>query len=347
MLRLLGVEMTTYSSVAVPRAGDSDLLVSGQSLMPEGSMAAGIFQDTDGTIKLVRGATSEQAGLVVVPSVDHVVRINLRQEAAVTASASSAWVGQKLRFAATVPPGVDPATVTYEWYFNDASGTRFRTPDAVIEHRFPTRGTYNVTVTFYVDGKIVGGNLAAFTTVEILSKEKVDDGYAPEQEGNTGKTAGPKGKGVNDAPQEDAPDDAAPDAPDVQDTYDDGGYNGDSGSGYTPPAAAATPPATPDPAPSPPVRRAARRAPVRRAAPELPQGETVDGYLLASASGVPVVPSAAVTPADQDLAKLTKPPTADGALHVPTGVWVALGLLLLVVLGWGLESRTTLPYFRP
>jgi hypothetical protein len=154
---------------------------------------------------------------------------------------------------------------------------------------------------------------------------------------------------VKDPPKADPPEDAAPDAPVEPVTSDYGDYGGDGSSGYTPPAAAAAPPPTPDPAPSTPVRRApVRRAPQRRAAaPELPQGEQVDGYLLASATGVPVPPSAAVTPADPQLAALTSPPQDDRALHVPTPVWVALGLLLLVVLGWGLESRTTLPYFRP
>ncbi|MDW5593200.1 PKD domain-containing protein [Conexibacter stalactiti] len=349
ILNLFDLELTTYNAVAAPRAGTYDLVMSGQSLMAN-SMTAGVFQDTDGQLKLVRSATGDDARIIVVPSADNVLRLNLRQEPAVTALPSGVREGGSIRFVVTVPFGYDPASLTYEWYINDAAGTRFKTSEPGTVRRFDEAGDYNVTVTYLQNGRPIDSG-QGLTSFAVISRERPDDGYLPERDRDRVRTAGGRGKGVRDAPQEDAPDDAATDAPEVPQTSGDGSYNGGGSSGYTPPAPAATPPPTPDPAPTAPatpVRRAPqRRAPARRAAaPELPQGETVDGYLLASATGVPVVPSAAITPADQELLGL-KPPQADRSLHVPTGVWVALGLLLLVVLGWGLESRTTLPYFRP
>lgn len=346
ILGLFDLELTTYNAVAAPRDGPYPLVISGQSLMANPN-AAGVIQDTDGSLKLVRSATSDDARIIVVPSADHVLRLELRQEPAIAALPSAVWEGGTIRFAVTVPPGYDPATLTYEWYINDTAGTRFRTSEPGTERRFDKAGEFNVTVDYFQNGRAIPG-AQGLTSFSVRSRTRADDGYLPERDRDRVRTAGGRGKGVRDAPQEDAPDDAATDAPEAPQTSDDGSYSGGGGSGYTAPAPAATPPATPDPAPTTPVRRAPqRRAPARRAAePQLPQGETVDGYLLASATGVPVVPSAAITPADQELLGL-KPPQDGRSLHVPAGVWVALGLLLLVVLGWGLESRTTLPYFRP
>lgn len=341
ILGLFDLDLTTYNEVAVPRDGPYPLVISGESLMANPN-AAGVIQDRDGSLKFVRSATSDDANIIVVPSADHVLKLELRQDPDIAALPSAVWEGGTIRFVVTVPPGYDPATLTYEWYINDDAGTRFRTSEPGTERRFDKAGEYSVTVDYFQNGRAIPG-AQGLTSFSVRSREKADDGYLPERDREKGRTAGDRDKGVRDAPQEDAPDDA----PETPQTPVDGGY---SGGGYAPPAATppVTPPATPDPAPATPVRRAPqRRAPARRAAaPQLPQGETVDGYLLASATGVPVVPSAAITPADQDLLGL-KPPQDGRSLHVPAVVWVALGLLLLVVLGWGLESRTTLPYFRP
>lgn len=75
-----------------------------------------------------------------------------------------------------------------------------------------------------------------------------------------------------------------------------------------------------------------------------PQGETVDGYLLASAGApLPILATAdAAAPGTPGL-----PEDEHTPLHVPAVVWVLGGLAALVLIGWGLEARTTLPYFKP
>lgn len=126
-----------------------------------------------------------------------------------------------------------------------------------------------------------------------------------------------------------------------------GDWSGGGDTTYTPPVSSppVTPAATPTPPPTPKPRpqREPRRAPEPTPAPA---GETVDGYLLASADvELAAAGGSAAEQARAEAARLPQPD--DDPLQVPTAVWVAVGLLALVVLGWGLESRTTLPYFRP
>lgn len=340
----LGFDMRSWSAVSVPRPGDSDLNISGQALFGNGSTGAGVGLDTDGVLKLVRSKLSEAVPAIVVPAADNVLRVTLIQDEAVTPSTTSAAVGQEIAFAATLPPGVDPATVTYEWALDDDRRPPFRTGESVVRHAYARGGRFNPSVTFWSNGRKVGNEIPPFIEVEIVSDEPAFRGYRPpEDRRRRATTSNRRGEGDRDAPNRRAPDDAPTEEPDTPVT-DPGGYDDSYGApAYTPPAA--TPPAA-TPPPAAPRPRALRRAPARRAAePQLPQGETVDGYLLASATGVPIVP-AALTPADQDLAPGARP-REEGGLSLPPGVWVAGGLLLLVMLGWGLESRTTLPYFKP
>jgi hypothetical protein len=106
-----------------------------------------------------------------------------------------------------------------------------------------------------------------------------------------------------------------------------------SGSGTTRSAGGtATPAATPTP---PPLRRARAR---RHRPREAPGRTLVSGTLLASADAAPLagLPRSSTAAARRD-----EPP------QVPTGAWVALGVVLLLALGWGIEARNTLPFWRP
>ncbi len=177
-----------------------------------------------------------------------------------------------------------------------------------------------------------------------LDKSKVDDGDAgngPAHASRRGERRGGRQTGENERTPTQAPTDTTGTGggADTGGGYDGGSYDG--GPTYTPPAAT---PVTPPPAQ--PRQPKPRRAPEQRRAPvaEMPAGETVDGYLLASAD-VPLALAGGAAAARTQTAAIRQPD--DAPLQVPTAVWVAVGLLALVVLGWGLESRTTLPYFRP
>lgn len=109
----------------------------------------------------------------------------------------------------------------------------------------------------------------------------------------------------------------------------------DGGAGIGTPAAA-----SPAPRAVTPAAAAPQPAP---ATPGTPPGKLVSGTLLASASA-----AAAPRPASGRAASAAvRRAAADGPLHVPVGVWAAVGLVGLLALGWALESRHTLPFWQP
>ena len=244
-----------------------------------------------------------------------------------TATPATVEVGQEVWFSASVPLGLEGRTVELVWDFNDDKPT-VTTTERDQTRTFDKAGTYNVIVTYRVDGQRYGDvSDAPSTTVSVVDKSRPskdrngrtsrkhdradDSGDEPgDEDGTTGTESGAGGAGP--------------------------GGTGPGGGGWTPPSNAATPP---PPAAPRPERRAPRSA---RRTPQQPVGETVDGYLLASAD-VPLPTGGAVRAADLR-------PTAvaeQGGFGVPTGAWVVIGLVALIVLGWTLESRTTLPYFKP
>jgi hypothetical protein len=347
----LGIAPATWSGISVARAEGGETAISSQQMLATADTAGIVFMDGDGVLKLLRQTTSDPpTGYELASAIDGTLRVTLAQEAKVTASRSEAYVGERIRFSATVPPGLDPARVTYEWEFNDDEEP-VRTPDSIVSRSFERAGLYNVTATFYVDGRRWDPEaLAPSAAVRVVEQPT---GPPARREGGTGTRgrARDRGRGrgrggAQGSVQEDDPPEQEESDPPVTPTDD-----SPSTPAYTPPAStppAYTPPATPEPTPVPeprprpkpkPKPKPERRAPVET----VPQGETVEGYLLASA-GAPLP-----VPADGE-AEARRPDELDEPskpLHVPAVVWVLVGLGALVVLGWGLESRTTLPYFKP
>ncbi|HEU4703171.1 MAG TPA: PKD domain-containing protein [Conexibacter sp.] len=138
-------------------------------------------------------------------------------------------------------------------------------------------------------------------------------------------------------PRERRPDDAR-DAGEAHDGAGGGATaGGDTGSVPSAPApAVGAPSAAPaaGTAPAPP-------APER---PRTPPGKLVSGTLLASASAAAPLDAPA---AGRAASAAARGAATDGPLHVPVGVWAAVGLVALLALGWALESRHTLPFWQP
>jgi uncharacterized membrane protein YgcG len=213
---------------------------------------------------------------------------------------------------APLGPGLD-----YKWYF-DGTGTAH---GANVSHRFPRPGRYLVLLNVVRgDGTSIGAPDTVYVRVVPARERRPDDARGSEESqggagvGGSGRSGSAGGIGGS------------------------GGGGSDSGTAqpaYTP--APTAPPAVAPPTPSPTVARP-RLAPPRRT----PPGELVSGTLIASAS-------AAAAPIDVGPAASTaaRGAAADGPLHVPVGVWVAVGLVVLLALGWALESRHTLPFWQP
>jgi PKD domain len=216
---------------------------------------------------------------------------------------------------APLGPGLD-----YQWYF-DGTG---RVRGANVSHRFRGPGTYHVLLNVVRgDGSSVGAPDTADVHVVPARQRRSDDARrSDESQQDAGATVG-SGRGGAETGS--------------------GGTGTGGGAGspasapvpYAPPVAAPPTAAAPPPAPAP-VRRQAP-APRRRT-----PGELVSGTLLAStsAAAVPVDAAPAASAAARGAA-------ADGPLNVPVGVWVTIGLVVLVALGWALESRHTLPFWQP
>jgi hypothetical protein len=218
----------------------------------------------------------------------------------------------------------------YRWYF-DGSGNVFGTD---VTHRFPQVGSWVVLLNV-VRGQVTVG-LPARVRVRIAprqNEQRTDDGGRPQGDGNGGTSTGATGGGSGAAGGRS------------------GGTGGSGGNGAVgpgtlpdtalpPPAPAPPPPpvAPPAPAPQPPRDPAPPRS---AAATPKPQGELVSGTLIASTQAVPVL---------GDAARGGSPPrgaASDGPLHIPVGVWFAIGLAALLALGWTLESRHPLPFWQP
>jgi hypothetical protein len=90
---------------------------------------------------------------------------------------------------------------------------------------------------------------------------------------------------------------------------------------------------------SPPAPRPRRRAPRPRRDEAAPGRTLVSGTLLASTSATPLAAGAG-------RASRSAAAAGDGSLHIPIGVWVGLGVSCLLLLGWGLEARNTVPFWR-
>jgi hypothetical protein len=224
-------------------------------------------------------------------------------------------VGDPVVFSATLAVGALRPGWGYAWYLGDGSGL---IPGATITHRFRRAGTYPTQVNVVdASGTTIGPAGIVYLHVAAARPRPAHGAHgAGDSRGGgagTGTSSGGTGSGS-------------------------GSGTGTNGSDTTAPAyvPSATPPAvSPPPAPVPSDSRAPAPRP-------RPRGDLVSGTLIASAS-------AAATPAGGAPAAraVEHSATSDGPLHVPIGVWVAIGLALLLALGWVLESRHTLPFWQP
>jgi hypothetical protein len=229
--------------------------------------------------------------------------------------------GERIDFGASLVGGAPLGPgMEYQWYFADGSGYVL---GANPSHRFPRSGTYPVILNV-VRGADSVTSQPTIVRIRIL---------APRRERHAGGGARrstespPGGLGAGGTGSD----------PSAGHGGGSGGAGtGASGNGAGAPAPAPVPQLAPQPA-SPPARsRAAAPAPSR------PRGQLVSGTLIAAAS------AAAVAPGGERAARAAAAGAAsEGPLHVPVGVWVAIGLAALLGLGWALESRHTLPFWQP
>jgi hypothetical protein len=350
-LALAGLPRQTYSDVTVDDPGG--LMATTADLIRH---AAILFRAEDGTLRLLLTSDATAVGDRWADAVDGTLALRLTRRAQLIASMPEVQSGGELSFYASIPPQLDPARVSYEWDFNDEREPR-RTSEPSVTHRFQARGRqdtpYTVSVTLYVDGKRFDDMLPLFTRITAIIPE--GDKYTGlGADAGNGK-AHSSGRGRDGSRDDGA---RSSDEPPAAGGSGNGGGTGNGGgdaggsfggdTAVTPPPSTPQTPVVPPPSASPPpaprrAPRAHRRAPTT---PTAPAGETVDGYLLASAE-VPLSSSGGAAEESRAVEARGLPQPHDDALRIPTAAWVAVGLLALVVLGWGLESRTPLPYFRP
>ncbi|MFL5816591.1 MAG: hypothetical protein ACJ76L_03220 [Conexibacter sp.] len=209
----------------------------------------------------------------------------------------------------------------YQWYF-DGTG---RVRGASVSHRFPPGGPYLVLLNVVRgDGTSIGSPATVRVHVVRAHERRSDDAHgSDESQGGGDGSGGGGGGGTGDG---------------IGDGTGGGSGSGSGGSGATAPAyvAPVSPPAAfPPPTPAPATRHASPP-------PHRPRGDLVSGTLIASASA-----AAAPAGGTQAARAAVRGATSDGPLHLPVGIWVGAGLVLLLALGWVLESRHTLPFWQP
>jgi hypothetical protein len=228
---------------------------------------------------------------------------------------------ERIDFSASLAAGTLGAGMEFQWYF-DGSGTVF---GANVSHRFPRPGTYVVLLNVVRrSGESLG--LPDQVRIRVVRPQRDERsggarGSGESQGGRDGSGGAGSGDGAGGS-------DAA-------------GGSGAGGSGTGDAAAPAFAPVAPPPAHAPPAAVAPTPRPHPDPAPRAARGTLVSGTLIAAA-GVAAAPAGGV-----QAARAARGAAADGPFHVPVGAWVALGLVLLLALGWALESRHTLPFWQP
>ncbi|HKG02118.1 MAG TPA: PKD domain-containing protein [Conexibacter sp.] len=210
--------------------------------------------------------------------------------------------------AASLRPGLE-----YQWYFDDGTGN---VRGASVSHRFPPGGPYLVLLNVVRgDGTSIGSPATVRVHVVRLHERRSDDAHGSDESQGDGDGSG--GSGTGDG------------------TGAGSGTDGSDAATSTYVAPLSPPAASPTPAPAPAPRHASPP-------PRQPRGDLVSGTLVASAS-------AASTPVGGGHAAsaVAHRAASDGPLHLPIGIWVGAGLVLLLALGWVLESRHTLPFWQP
>ncbi|ADB52918.1 PKD domain-containing protein [Conexibacter woesei] len=334
LLAHMRIGSRSYTTVTTTRDDGGEMDILAPQILQESGEQIVVFADEQGILHLLRPQTDVDArGTELATAVDGVLRLTLRATARLTASPPQVRVNQLVQFTVTLPPGLDAAAVEFEWDFNNGEPP-VRNRKTTMSKSFKNVGAYNPSVTIYIGG---------VADRELPPSVEVSVSEPPRVSGRRNRDARESGN---------RRDDASGGSGDGTRGTGSGTGTGGSGTGggaggsvtTTPPVAAptgptpaATPPATPPPAQPRPQPRA-------RAPPPEPAGETVDGYLLASADGAPL-PAGGAQRESPD--KVVSEADAATPLDIPAVVWVLGGLAALVMLGWALESRTTLPYFKP
>ena len=341
VLRKLNLDGSSYSSFVLTREDGTTTEITRVQMNPPFDPPV-LYLDGTGTLALLRPKTADGPAERAV-AVDGVLRLEMRAEPRLFAVPESVGVGQQVRFTVTPPDGVDANAVEYLWDFNDG-GDVVRDSSATMTHAYADAGRYYPIVNFLLDGKRNGGEdfLGPSTEVVVHAKRR-----ASRERGARNANDRRRGRDERDEGDGGA---GGGDGGGTGGGAGGGGGGGAGGSGYDAgydddwptanPAPAAAPPPPPDPAPR---RKPAPRPEPRARAPPQPAGETVDGYLLAAADA-PLPTGGAVTALDR---APDRADDRDGPLRIPTAAWIAVGLAGLILLGWTLESRTTLPYFKP
>lgn len=326
LLRAAGLDTARFDYVAVPRPdGATTVLLADQIAKGEGGPPV-VWSDAEG-VHFLRPSLADNDP----NATDHVIvaegelqvelRIGDPLVARISASKLRAKPGEAITFTAVLITGDLAPGMTFRWYF-DGSDYVY---GASATHRFRRPGTYHVLLDIVRGQEAVG--VPEILEIVIVrprvardrargagDKQRGEGSDRAASGGGTGGRSGGSGGGGAGT-----------------------GTGGGAGSGgYTPRSNA--PVVTSAPAPAPPRRpRRPKAKPERR---QQPQGELVSGTLLASADELP--------PAGGGAAAANRADDTPGKpLHVPVGVWVALGLAATLALGWTLESRHTLPFWQP
>ncbi len=280
-----------------------------------------VYLDAEGVLSLLRPALIGSPA-EVARALDGTLTLSVGSQPTLTAHPETISVGQETSLEVSVPLDIpDRSKITFIWDFNDDKPV-VRSRSSAMHRSFAQPRSYNVIVSYEVDGQLWEG-LSPSVEVTVTAEPKKNTDRNARKSDRRGPRRDEGGGQDDDA-------DVPPPSTDPGPSYGDpGDYDGG-----LPSVSAAPPPAAP---------RAQPREQPRRAEPESePAGETVDGYLLAAAD-VPLPTGGAV----RATADEPEPLDDKGPLEIPMVVWVVIGVLGLGLLGWTLESRTTLPYFKP
>lgn len=341
LLEKFVVGTTAYTAVETTSEDGSQMKILATQILQDVGSQVLLYVDEQGVLHLLRPRTDEDGRPIeVATAVNGALNLSLVAGASLDASPRRARVNQLVTFTVTPPPGLDPAAIEYEWNFNNDE-LPVRNRRTTMSKSFKRSGDYNPIVTLYIGG-IAHDDLPPSVEVNIVEAPPIRDRSAQEPGRRRGDGRGGRSRGGGEGTGGDGSGSGGA-------TTGGGTGSGSGGAGTTsPPASAPTappapaapsPPVTPPPAPRP--RAEPRPRPRARATPPAPAGESVTGYLLASAAGVPLA-------AGGGQSARARPAETDGdPLQIPAVAWVLFGIAGVVMLGWALESRTTLPYFKP
>lgn len=319
LLAAAGIARDAFGYLTVSGTGFASALVIADDLGGTDQGPPVVWSDDQGLhfLRPLRNAHDVNAGdLVTAPSGELTLQLATGDPVKPQASVSTlhARVGEAVDFSASLAVGALRDGWGYAWYFGDGSGL---IPGASVTHRFRKAGTYPVQVNVVdASGQTIGPAGVVPLRVVALRQRPSHAAHRADEGRGGGSAPGGDGGGGNGAAQT-------------------GAGAGASDAPVAPRTSAPASPVVPQRTPVP------RRPPHRT-----PPGELVSGTLLASASAA-AAPVPAVASGRAAASAAARGAAADGPLHVPVGVWVAIGLVVLLALGWALESRHTLPFWQP